>query len=557
MQRKKPGTGKPKSSNIFERFKEEGRSGADGKKSGFKKEGRSSDRKPYKKDDKPQRSYSDKGAEGTEKKYSKRSDADSGRERKPFSRDRDEKPAYKKRSSDEGEKSSFREKRERPYGDKPRERSSDDRKPFSRDRDEKPAYKKRSSDEGEKSSFREKRERPYGDKPRERSSDDRKPFNRDGDEKPAYKRRSSDEGEKSSFREKRERPYGDKPRERSSNDRKPFSRDRDEKPAYKRRSSDEGEKNSFSEKRERPYGDKPRERSSDDRKPFNRDGDEKPAYRKRSSDEGEKSTYREKRESDGRSREPRPRTEKKSFSKSPAAADGKIRLNKYIANAGICSRREADQLIESGAVTVNGKIISELGYKVDPADIVSYGGTPIKKEKNVYVLLNKPKDYITTSDDPEGRKTVMELVKNAGRERIFPVGRLDRNTTGLLLLTNDGEVAAKLTHPKYQIRKVYHVHLDKNLKREDLHKIAEGIELEDGPIKVDAIEFVGDGSDKKDIGIELHSGKNRIVRRIFETLGYEVLRLDRVIFAGLNKKDLQRGRWRFLSEKEINYLKML
>ena len=499
MQRKKTGSGKPKSSNIFERFKEEGRSGADGKKSSFKKEGRSSDRKPYKKDDKPQRSYSDKGSEGTEKKYTKREGSPFNKERKPFSKDGD-KPAYRKRSSDEGEKSSFREKRERPYGDKPRERSSGDRKPFSRDRDEKPAYRKRSEEDGEKSSFREKRERPYGDKPRERSSGDRKPFSRDRDEKPAYKKRS-----------------------------------------------DEGGKSDFREKRERPYGDKSRERSSDDRKPFNRDRDEKPSYRKRSEEDGEKSN----------TREPRPRIEKKSFSKSSPSGDGKIRLNKYIANAGICSRREADKLIESGAVTVNGKIISELGYKVDPTDIVSYGGTPIKKEKNVYVLLNKPKDYITTSDDPEGRKTVMELVKNAGRERIFPVGRLDRNTTGLLLLTNDGDVAAKLTHPKYQVRKVYHVHLDKNLKRDDLNKIAEGIELEDGPIKVDAIEYVGDGDDKKEIGIELHSGKNRIVRRIFETIGYEVLRLDRVIFAGLTKKDLQRGRWRFLTEKEISYLKML
>lgn len=234
-----------------------------------------------------------------------------------------------------------------------------------------------------------------------------------------------------------------------------------------------------------------------------------------------------------------------------------VRLNKYISNAGICSRREADDLIKAGVVSVNGKIITEMGYRLKPTDIVNYGGQTLKKEKLVYLILNKPKDYITTIDDPQKRKTVQELVQSACKERIYPVGRLDRATTGLLLFTNDGELTKKLTHPKYGVRKIYHVELDKALKLGDLKKIQEGIELEDGEIKPDEITYVGDGSDKKEIGIELHSGKNRVVRRIFEHLGYNVRKLDRVMFGPLTKKDLPRGRWRFLTEAELGMLKMV
>jgi 23S rRNA pseudouridine2605 synthase len=223
----------------------------------------------------------------------------------------------------------------------------------------------------------------------------------------------------------------------------------------------------------------------------------------------------------------------------------------------VCSRREADKLIESGAVTVNGKIVAELGFKVSPDDVITYGGQAIKREKKVYVLLNKPKDYITTLDDPEGRKTVMELLKNTGKERIYPVGRLDRNTTGLLMLTNDGEMAMKLTHPKHNIQKMYAVDIDKGIKPEDLKALKDGFELEDGFIKADHVELVGEGTNRKEIGIEIHSGRNRIVRRMFEHLGYNVIRLDRVMFAGLTKKDLPRGKWRFLSEKEVSFLKMI
>lgn len=232
-----------------------------------------------------------------------------------------------------------------------------------------------------------------------------------------------------------------------------------------------------------------------------------------------------------------------------------IRLNKYIANAGICSRREADVLIESGVVKVNGQIVTTLGYKVKPTDVVEVEGQKIKNERKVYILLNKPKDYITTTKDPQNRKTVMELIKNACKERVFPVGRLDRNTTGLLLFTNDGELADKLMHPKSRVPKLYHVTLNKNFSGTDFEKLANGIELEDGFIKPDALSYVQNS--KRELGIEIHSGRNRIIRRIFEHLGYDVVKLDRVMYAGLTKKNLPRGKWRFLTEKEVNFLKML
>lgn len=236
------------------------------------------------------------------------------------------------------------------------------------------------------------------------------------------------------------------------------------------------------------------------------------------------------------------------------ADDGRIRLNKFLANAGICSRREADDLIGSGVVTVNGKVITELGYKIFPSDQIMYGGTPVKQEKLVYVLLNKPKDYITTVDDPQKRKTVLDLVRDAARERIYPVGRLDRNTTGLLLLTNDGDLTKILTHPRYEKQKLYHVELDKPLHRDDLLQIRKGIHLDDGLIEVDDVQYV-EGASKQEVGISLHSGRNRIVRRIFEHLGYFVKKLDRVAYAGLTKKDLPRGRWRHLTPAEVARIK--
>lgn len=232
-----------------------------------------------------------------------------------------------------------------------------------------------------------------------------------------------------------------------------------------------------------------------------------------------------------------------------------VRLNKYLANAGVCSRREADEFIQAGVVSVNGTVVTELGTKVLRTDEIRFHDQPVTLEKKVYVLLNKPKDCVTTSDDPQQRKTVMDLVRDACPERIYPVGRLDRNTTGVLLLTNDGDMASKLTHPKFLKKKVYHVYLDKNVTAHDMQQIAQGITLDDGDVHADAVEYAHE-TDRSQVGIEIHSGRNRIVRRIFESLGYRVVKLDRVQFAGLTKKNLRRGDWRFLTEKEVDMLRM-
>jgi 23S rRNA pseudouridine2605 synthase len=236
--------------------------------------------------------------------------------------------------------------------------------------------------------------------------------------------------------------------------------------------------------------------------------------------------------------------------------DGSMRLNRFIAHAGICSRREADTFIIAGSVEVNGKVVSEMGYKVLPGDSVKFDGRLLTPEKMEYVLLNKPKNFLTTTEDDKGRKTVMDLIRNASKSRLLPVGRLDRNTTGLLLFTNDGEMAARLTHPRYAVRKIYHVVLDRALKVSDLQQIEKGVDLDDGSISVDAISYIANAT-KREVGIEIHSGRNRIIRRIFEHLGYEVAKLDRVMFAGLTKKDLPRGQWRTLDSKEVSFLKMI
>jgi 23S rRNA pseudouridine2605 synthase len=233
-----------------------------------------------------------------------------------------------------------------------------------------------------------------------------------------------------------------------------------------------------------------------------------------------------------------------------------VRLNKYIANSGICSRREADTFIEHGSVQVNGKLVTEMGYKVQPDDVVQFDGTSITPEQKRYILLNKPKNYITTMDDDRGRKTVMDLVSNASKERIYPVGRLDRNTTGLLLFTNDGDLAKKLTHPKHNVRKLYHASLDRKLDLKDLEKLRGEVIIEGRKVFIDAVSYV-DGQPKTEIGIEIHSGRNRIVRKIFEHVGYKVNKLDRVIFAELTKKNLPRGRWRALTNQEVSNLQMM
>ena len=316
---------------------------------------------------------------------------------------------------------------------------------------------------------------------------------------------------------------------------------------------------SFKERGERPF--KRREEGAKEFKPERKFSDraEKPAAEGRRKDDVLK-RYKNNRAEVSPSEAPnykikpfRGKPAGKAVARDNDEKDGKIRLNRYIANAGICSRREADNLIASGEIKVNGEVITEMGYLVNPSDTVTYGRKVLNRQKMVYVLLNKPKDFITTTEDPEGRKTVMDLVANATSERIFPVGRLDRNTTGLLLFTNDGELAQKLTHPAHKSSKIYQVELDKPVTNEDYKKIVEGVELEDGKAEVDDVAILS--ADKRFLGLEIHIGRNRIVRRIFEHLGYEVVTLDRVQFSGLTKKDLPRGQWRFLSEKEVIRLK--
>ncbi len=432
------------------------------------------------------------------------------------------------------------------YGDK--KENSGDRKPYSSKeggsfRDKKPYGTREGSSYGNK--------KPYGTL--SEGSGDRKPYGSRNED--AEKSRPFDKKEGGSYRDKK--AYGDK--------REHFG----ERKAYlDSGKSFDGERKSYGDRKEgfsdrKPYGDK----REGDRKPFvssdksfggeSRPFDKKEGGYDRSESAGK--TYRK------RAGKPADISEfndeqvtlrtKTNAPKGFKKESETIRLNRFISNAGICSRRKADELIEAGVITVNGEAVSELGTKVNPSkDEIRYNGELLKREKMVYVLLNKPKDYITTTDDPQERKTVMELVEKASRERIYPVGRLDRNTTGLLLLTNDGDLADKLSHPKNSISKIYNIELDRNLTQGDFNKIAFGVELEDGFIKPDDLRYVTGGA-KNEIGIQIHSGKNRIVRRIFESLGYEVMKLDRVIYANLTKKDLTRGRWRYLTDQEIVQLK--
>ncbi len=464
--------------------------------------------KPFRKSDddfKPRTSRSDSDF----KTRGSRSEKSFDKPDRDFKRDDDFKPKRRDFSEERG-KSDFKTSSSRE--DKPFRKSDDDFKP-------RPSRSEKSFDKPD-SDFKPRVSRS------ERSFDkpDRN-FKKDDDFKP--KRRDfSEERGKSDFKDSRSR------------DDKPFRRrDDDEKPARREYAS--------REKKERP----PRGKSflksgTPDDKPFKR------FEKDFSRDEKRTDKFKLKARPAPRSRRDDDRPSEKTTSE-----DGTIRLNRYIANAGICSRREADNYISAGLVSVNGEIVSEVGTKVFPSDDVRYNGERLKAEKNVYILLNKPKDYITTSDDPDGRKTVMELIAKACKERVYPVGRLDRSTTGILLFTNDGDLAKKLTHPSSNIKKVYHVELDKTLKKNDFQKMIDGIELEDGVSAVDEISYDA-GGDKKQVGVQLHSGKNRIVRRMFEQLGYEVRKLDRVVFAGLTKKDLPRGRWRLLSETEVGMLKM-
>lgn len=297
------------------------------------------------------------------------------------------------------------------------------------------------------------------------------------------------------------------------------------------------------------------DRSGSD-KPYEEGRHEKPRFEdRRSSDRPYEEGRREKPRFDRSGRGPRPSSRRRAPGK-PRSADGSIRLNRFLANAGLASRREADELIKAGLVQINGSVVQEMGYQVKTQDEVRFNGSLVRREKKVYYVLNKPKGFISTVTDPKARKTVMDLMVKTGPERIYPVGRLDRQTTGVLLFTNDGDLAKKLTHPSHGARKIYDVTLDNNLDLAHFHAIQEGLELKDGPIKVDEIQFI-EGKDRKHVGVVLHSGRNRIVRRLFQHLGYEVTKLDRVSFAGITKKNLQRGHWRKLNDQELSFLQMV
>jgi 23S rRNA pseudouridine2605 synthase len=524
------------------------------------------------------RDYSEKSGEN--RKYNKEGGKSSGRkeyssDRKPFKKDFD-KGDFREKKKFSKDRDSSERGGERKYGKddnykKERKEYSSDRKPFKRDSDKGGFGEKKRFSKDRDFSERSGGERKYGKedgykKERKEYSSDRKPFKRDSDKGSFGEKKRFSKDRDFSERSEGERKYGKedgykKERKEYSSDRKPFKRDSDKGGfGEKKRFSKDRD---FSEKRDSEKGsyDKDKERSASKRSDDG--GNDSEGYRdkgfkgrkkfggEKESESYEKSYYnKDLKYTKGHKDRSSKQTHKESFD-----PDGLIRLNKYIANAGICSRREADDLIKAGAVSVNGKVVTEMGFKVHPDDKISYGGETLRNERKVYLLLNKPKDYITTMDDPRERRTVMELIKGACKERVYPVGRLDRNTTGLLLFTNDGELATRLMHPKFGIRKIYHVTLGRNVKPEDFTKLMEGIELEDGFIKPDEVSFVGDG--RKEIGIEIHSGKNRIVRRIFEHLDYEIVKLDRVAFAGLSKKDLPRGKWRFLTPKEVNFLKMV
>lgn len=515
----------------------EGRSGSRGGKRPF---GKSSDSKDGEKSYKAKRSFSkNKDFRGT-----KDAGAGADKPRRSFGA--------------EGEKRTFDKPYKKPFGDKPERSPARDgeRRPYKKDNDPgftKPRRTFGDSDERKPYKRDGERDSKFGDKPRRASagSDERKPFKKDfGSERPS---RSRDDKPKRTFGGSDERkPFN---RERSSGDekpRRPFSDSNERKPYKKDFKSQEGRD---SVRPVRRSDDSPRGARED--RPFKKrfsDDNEgaEPAKRVKYDDfeDGKVFSNAAKRE-ESKTRKPA----KKAAPAKSKSDDGMIRLNKYLANAGVSSRRDADNLIQSGVVKVNGVVVDQLGSKVNPGDKVTYADATVKSERKVYLLLNKPKDYITTLDDPQERKTVMELIKGACKERIYPVGRLDRNTTGLLLFTNDGEMTTKLTHPKFGVKKVYHVSLNKGLKPDDFAAITEGVELEDGIVKADDLAFVGEG--KKEIGIEIHSGRNRIVRRLFEHLGYDVIKLDRVVFAGLTKKDLPRGKHRFLNAKEISFLQMI
>ena len=504
---------------------------------------------------------------GESKPYEGKREFNSERpERREFTGER--KPYGEKREFNSGERKPYGEKREfigerkpfnpderKTYGEK-REFNSGERKPYGEKREFNSERPERREFTGERKPYEGKREFNSGErKPYEGKKEftgERKPFNPD-ERKPYSEKRDFNAGERKPYGERpvasgERKPYGDKPQFSYGNDKR--------KPVTKR--FDKGDFN-----KPRPnFGDKP---SSEEKKSQGEGSDkQEKSYGSAKVNFGGKNLFKAHNPAEqsdkwtptykiGQYRDTAPKKVKKNIEASEKKNSSEIRLNRFIANAGICSRREADDIIKAGEISVNGEVITEMGHQVQPGDVVKMGNKKLSREKMVYVLINKPKDFITTTEDPDDSKTVMDLVKNACEERIYPVGRLDRNTTGLLLLTNDGELADKLTHPSNEIEKLYQVELDKPLTVEHQEQILKGITLEDGEFKADEVGIVT--PDNMVIGIKIHSGRNRIVRRLFESLGYDVLKLDRTTFAGLNKKDLPRGSWRFLTEKEVVKLK--
>jgi len=411
-----------------------------------------------------------------------------------------------------------RPRSDRPYGDRP----SGDRP--QRNFGDKPAWGDRS-------------QKPYGDRPQKSfgSRDERPRSDRPYGDRPSGDRPQRNFGDKPAWGDRSQKPYGDRPQKSfGSRDERPRSdRPYGDRPSGDRPQRNFGDKPAWGDRSQKPYGDRPQ-------KSFG-SGPQR-------GERGDREYWEKKQAQRGK---PRYKTAEEF-----APSTDEMRLNRFLAHAGICSRRDADSLIADGMVTVNGKVITEMGFKVGPADDVRYAGERLKSERKVYVLLNKPKGFITTVDDEKARKTVMDLVAKACKERIYPVGRLDRGTTGVLLLTNDGAMAKKLTHPSHGAKKIYQVTLDKPFTPADMIALKEGLVLEDGPVMVDKAEFITK-DDFFNLGVELHVGRNRIVRRIFEHLGYEVIKLDRTSFAGLTKKSLERGHYRLLNSKEISFLQML
>ena len=457
----------------------------------------------------------------------------------------DRSPEDKPRDKDELAPPRFFEKpfkKDRDFNDRPKRNFNNDRpggdRPYNSDR---PPYKK----DGD-----------FGDRPKRNFLNDRPSGDRPNNNDRSYKKGGNfGEGPKKNFNS--DRPNNDRP---YSNDRPPYKKDGDFNDRPKRNFNSDRPNNDRPYSNDRPpykkdgdFGDRPKRNYGTDRpnndRPFNNDGDERKTYKLKYDPEiKNKPSFRE--------RNPKTFGERKKELLGIVEDKESIRLNKYVANSGICSRREADELIAKGLVSVNGTVVLEMGHKVAKTDTVMYEGRKILPEPFVYVIMNKPKDFLTTTDDDQGRKTVMDLIADKIQQRIFPIGRLDRNTTGVLLLTNDGDVTQALTHPSFEIKKVYHVELDKKVIEADLDKLVEGITLEDGEVHADAAAFV-ETEDKKHVGIEIHNGRNRIVRRMFEHLGYQVEKLDRVSFGIFTKKDLPRGKWRHLSASEVGFLMKL